>query len=312
MLTSVQITGRASHVLVSIALPVYNGEHFVGDAIESILSQDFTDFELVISDNASTDATGDICRRFLARDPRIRYVRNAQNIGIAGNFTQSFGLISGRYFKWMMADDMLAPGYLRACVEILAADSSIVLVTPKPVFVGEDGRTPLAYDADRGVFVGSYAGRPIESAAPYMADRPSERFRGVLLSMPGRAINNFGSGLMRSEIVQRHLPYGPYIGSDKVFLAGLSLHGKLAMIDESLFVWRHHKAQFSRMSRGDGTKALTGVARNGDAWQTRQVREYARTVMASPISRREKARCLLAITEKMVQGAVRQVSLRGL
>ncbi len=298
-------------MLVSIALPVYNGERFVGDAIESILSQDFAEFELVISDNASTDATGDICREYVNRDARVRYVRNAQNIGSAANFTQSFGLVSGRYFKWMAADDMLAVGYLRACVQILEEDPSVVLVTTKPTLVDEDGRTPLTYDASRGVFSGSYAGRPIETAAPYMGDRPSDRFRGVLLSMPGKAINNFGYGLMRSEFVRRQLPLGSYLGCDKVFLAGLSLHGKLAMVDESLFIWRHHKAQFSVMNHDDARKAIDPTERGGRAWRTSQVNAYARAVMASPISMGEKARCLFALTEKVVQGSMQQVLWRG-
>lgn len=304
-----QTAGRGSRALVSIALPVYNGERFVGDAIESILSQDFTDFELVISDNASTDATSEICRRFVERDPRVCYVRNAQNIGIAANFTQSFGLVSGRYFKWMAADDMLAPGFVRACVQTLESDPSIVLVTSKPTLVGEDGRTPLEYDAMRGVFVGSYVGLPIESAEPYMSERPSKRFRGVLMSMPGRAINNFAYGLMRSEFVLQTLPVGPYIGGDKVFLAGLSLHGKLALIDESLFIWRHHEAQFSMMSPGDAAKAVARVASD---WRMSQVREYVRTVMVSPISMGEKARCLLTIIEKVFVGSMRQMFLRSL
>jgi glycosyltransferase involved in cell wall biosynthesis len=309
MSTPVQTAGRGSRALVSIALPVYNGERFVGDAIESILSQDFTDFELVISDNASTDATSEICRRFVERDPRVCYVRNSQNIGIAANFTQSFGLVSGRYFKWMAADDMLAPGYVQACVQILESDPSIVLVTSKPTLVGEDGRTPLQYDAIRGVFVGSYVGLPIESAEPYMTERPSKRFRSVLLSMPGRAINNFACGLMRSEFVLQNLPFGPYIGFDKVFLAGLSLHGKLALIDKPLFIWRHHKAQFSMMSGDDATKAVAPVARgNVRSWRMSQVRAYVRTAMASPISMGEKARCLLTIIEKVFQGSMRSLS----
>jgi hypothetical protein len=161
----------------------------------------------------------------------------------------------------------------------------------------------------RGVFVGSYVGLPIESAEPYMSERPSKRFRGVLMSMPGRAINNFAYGLMRSEFVLQTLPVGPYIGGDKVFLAGLSLHGKLALIDESLFIWRHHEAQFSMMSPGDAAKAVARVASD---WRMSQVREYVRTVMVSPISMGEKARCLLTIIEKVFVGSMRQMFLRSL
>jgi len=271
--------------------------------------RDCEDAGLVLFPPKNGDTTADSSNDQF-RDARVRYVRNAQNVGSAANFTQSFGLVSGSYFKRMAADDMLAAGYLRACVQILEEDPSVVLVTTKPTLVDEDGRTPLTYDASRGVFSGSYAGRPIETAAPYMADRPSDRFRGVLLSMPGKAINNFGQGLMRSEFVRRQLPLGSYLGWDKVFLAGLSLHGKLAMVNESLFIWRHHKEQFSMMNRDDARKAID-PAEDGRAWRTSQVKAYARAVMASPISMGEKARCLVALSEKVVQGSMQQVPWRG-
>src|SRR4051812_40201078 len=98
---------------VTIGMPVFNGARFLERAIDTTLSQDFTDFELVISDNASTDATEDICRSYLARDPRIRYERLPQNRGAAWNFGNVLVRAdpSSRYFKWSAADDEHAPNY---------------------------------------------------------------------------------------------------------------------------------------------------------------------------------------------------------
>src|SRR6266536_1939108 len=86
---------------VSIGLPVFNGERFVAEAIDSILAQTFEDFELIISDNASTDGTEEICRCYAEKDERIRFVRNRENYGAAFNFNQTFHLSSGGYFKWV-------------------------------------------------------------------------------------------------------------------------------------------------------------------------------------------------------------------
>lgn len=84
---------------VSIGLPVYNGEQYLAKALDSLLAQTFTDFEVIISDNASTDRTSEICAAYLERDPRIRYYRNQQNIGAAPNFNRTFELATGMYFK---------------------------------------------------------------------------------------------------------------------------------------------------------------------------------------------------------------------
>src|SRR5262245_52473779 len=94
---------------VSIGLAVYNGGQYLAQAIESILGQSYADFELIISDNASTDETETICRSYVARDERIRYSRNATNIGGARNENLTTTLARGRYFRWAAHDDYLEP-----------------------------------------------------------------------------------------------------------------------------------------------------------------------------------------------------------
>ena len=122
MLSPDRITGTYASPRVSIGMPVYNGADHVAKAIQAILSQTFEDFELVISDNASSDGTDQICRRYAALDPRIRYCRNDHNLGAAANYNRVFELARAEYFKWAAHDDLYAPEYLERCVAEL--DSS--------------------------------------------------------------------------------------------------------------------------------------------------------------------------------------------
>src|ERR1700730_7419804 len=100
---------------VAIGLPVHNGGNFLAAAIDSILAQSYGDFDLVISDNASTDDTEEICRAYARRDSRIHYIRQSTNVGAANNYNVSFRMSDSQYFKWAAHDDVLAPGFLGAC-----------------------------------------------------------------------------------------------------------------------------------------------------------------------------------------------------
>ncbi|TIR43005.1 MAG: glycosyltransferase family 2 protein, partial [Mesorhizobium sp.] len=131
---------RSKSPRVSLGMPVYNGENFVFEAIQSILKQDFDDFELVITDNASTDRTADICLEFARRDKRVRYVRNARNLGAGANFNRAFELSSGAYFKWCAHDDVLGSGFLMDCVRALDGDSRHVIAYPRLLGIDETGQ----------------------------------------------------------------------------------------------------------------------------------------------------------------------------
>ncbi len=124
---------------VSIGLPVYNGERHIGELITSVASQSFADFELIVSDNASTDSTGEICRDWASRDGRIRYFRNALNIGAAPNYHQVFRMARADLFKWSAHDDMLGPGFLDSCVAALGGDDRAVLAYTAARQVDGDG-----------------------------------------------------------------------------------------------------------------------------------------------------------------------------
>ncbi len=113
--------------LLSVGMPVYNGQNYLAFTIEAILSQSFTDFELIISDNGSTDETEAICRAYAAQDARIRYERVEENLGAAYNFNRVFELARGRYFKWAAHDDYFTADYFERCIQVLEQNPAVVL-----------------------------------------------------------------------------------------------------------------------------------------------------------------------------------------
>lgn len=115
--------------LVSFGLPVRNGAPTIAQAIESVLSQTFEDWELVISDNRSTDGTSEICASFAARDERIRHVTPDRDLSIHENFRMTFHHSRGAYFRWHGDDDWLEPHYAESTVAALARSPEAVLCT---------------------------------------------------------------------------------------------------------------------------------------------------------------------------------------
>ncbi|MCB1757108.1 MAG: glycosyltransferase family 2 protein [Gammaproteobacteria bacterium] len=128
----------SSQPLVSIGLPVYNGSNYIEKTIESILSQSYENFELIICDNASTDATASICERFVATDKRVSYFRQQKNLGASRNFNSTFEKASGKYFKWASHDDLLGPDNIRDCVEFLENHDDYVICWPHMDYIDEN------------------------------------------------------------------------------------------------------------------------------------------------------------------------------
>lgn len=125
---------------VSVCVPTYNYGRFLTDCIESILQQDFTDFELVITDDNSTDGTAELVGRFAAEDPRIRYIQNERRLGMNANIKRAADLARGRYIKMLCADDWIAPRCLSRMVELMEEHPNAVLGTSACIAADEDGR----------------------------------------------------------------------------------------------------------------------------------------------------------------------------
>jgi len=133
---------------VAIGVPVYNGERFVGATLDSLVAQTHEDLEIIVCDNASTDATEEIVRGYAARDPRVKYHRNAQNLGIAGNFNRVFELSRSPYFKWNMADDLSEPTLVERCLATLKEVPEAILAYAKARLIDEDGVPFKDHDDD--------------------------------------------------------------------------------------------------------------------------------------------------------------------
>jgi glycosyltransferase involved in cell wall biosynthesis len=206
---------------VSIGVPVYNGESFLKEALDSLLAQTYTDFELIISDNASTDGTEEICRMYASHDRRVRYYRNAKNVGVGPNFNRVFELSTGDYFKWASADDICKPEHLARCLIVLDSDETVVVAYPKTVFIDESGNVLDKNDP----------GWNLQSEAAH------ERLRYVIQA--SHWVNPH-YGLIRASALAKTRLIPTYPGGDYRFLAELSLRGKFVEIPERLFLRRIH------------------------------------------------------------------------
>ena len=211
---------------VSIGLPVYNGERYLEEAILSILAQTFGDFELIILDNASTDGTEGICRRYAAKDKRVRYTRNPENIGLFPNFNRVFELASGTYFKWAAHDDVCRPEFIERCVEALELDPGIVCSYPRVLTIDAEGHPTT----------------PAESRPEFESTKPHHRFRESLLLAEPHA----QAGLARTAALRKTQLFGAYPLADLVLLAELTLHGRFHEVPEHLFLHREHPARSVR------------------------------------------------------------------
>ena len=265
---------------VSIGLPVYNGENFLEAALVSLLNQTYEDFELIISDNASSDRTEDICRSYASKDKRIKYFRNDTNRGAIFNYNQVFELSSGEYFKWAAHDDVVADRFLEKAVSVLDRDPAVVICLSKVKFIDDRGAILERYNyRSRGLSI-----------------RASERFCDLVISTH---IVTEIFGLIRTSVLKRVGPQGGYVGSDRVMLGELALMGQFYEIPEYLFFHREHAKTASN---------LYSDPRLYDVWYAperanKYIRfpywklliEYLRSIRNAPLSGRERVRCYLGM-----------------
>lgn len=215
---------------VSVGMPVYNGERWISAAIDSILGQTYRDLELVICDNASTDATADICRAYAARDPRVRYYRNSTNVGVFENYNRVFRHAAGNYFKWASSNDICADRFIERCVEVLDTRTDVVLCCGRTALIGERVDEFQDYD-DR---------LDLQDASP------CTRLRKFLAEI---RLNNVFNGVVRAQALARTGLLRAYFSSDIALFAELAMRGKFVQLPERLF--------FRRMTADSATKLTT-------------------------------------------------------
>ena len=229
---------------LSVGLPVYNGEKYLAEAIDSLLGQTFEDFELIISDNASTDRTADICRRYAERDFRVRYIRQPKNIGLSPNHNFVVDEARGEFFKWAASDDLYGRELLRRCVDALDKNPDVVLAHAWTAAIDSQGNVTQAYDY------------------PLKTDSPSapERFRSFMFGSSGLfedperddhaliRVNNYGIlracdeyGVIRTQALREIRPHHSYHHEDRIVVIELLLRGSFCLVPDWLYFRRDHE-----------------------------------------------------------------------
>ena len=220
----------ATRPLVSIAVPTYNRAHLLPRALESLRAQRYPALEILVSDNGSSDDTPAVIAAASAGDPRVRGVRNAQNVGPTENFNRSRAACRGAVVGWLGDDDRLDPDYVACCVAALEADPGVVLATGRIVY--EDDAGPV------------YEGRRVEVDDP-------DPVRRVLDYLGAVKDNGTFYGLTPRWAADAVSPMRAEMANDFVLLAELAFLGRFRTVDA---VAVHRRV-------GGSTTSLFNVAR---------------------------------------------------
>jgi glycosyltransferase involved in cell wall biosynthesis len=268
--------GHTRTPLISVGLPVYNGEDFIAKAIDSVLAQTVTDLELIICDNASTDATEAICRSYVERDPRVQYLRNEKNLGVSPNFNRAFRESTGEFFKWITHDDAIESTCFEKSIAALRHDSRAMLVHSTVHLIDHHDQTIELYDTGMH-----------RQTDP----RQSVRF-GEMILKPHQCLEC--DGVMPREMLGRTALYGSFPGADRALLTEISLVGPFIRLDEPLFLTREHPSRFRRaQTTPDARLATYDSSRAGQkvigTWE--MYRDYRRMVRDQVTDPRERRAC---------------------
>jgi glycosyltransferase involved in cell wall biosynthesis len=272
---------------VSFAIPVRNGGSFLGRALDSLLAQDFDDFEIVVCDNASTDKTPEVMQRYAERDPRVRCILNEEDIGQIENFNRVYELSRGEFFRWMGADDWLEPAYARKCVAVLDTRPDAVGVTTQWRFRDDAGRV-------RSIDV---AGPRVDAPTPYQRLCLTLR----LLQNPQALLFDPIYSLIRREALQRTglLPINPW--TDRLLAVELCLLGSFCHLDDCLSTrraaferWKQRLPRYhERLGRKRGHRVMLYIG-------------CAKIVHRAPLSAEQKLGCFGAIFAFWLRDDVRR------
>lgn len=265
---------------VTIGLPVYNGSRFLTQTIDSILNQTYPDFQLIISDNGSTDETAAICESYANRDPRITFIRSHENKGGAWNYNHVFSLAKSPYFKWAAHDDILEPTFLEYCLKALIKNQKAVLAYTNTVIIDENG----------------YHLRHLNYSLDLTSNSPSIRFRNYLKFFSN--VVNFHCnpifGLMRTEILRKTPLIGTYPGSDRILLGNLAILGSFEKVPENLFLRRDHSGRAMYTHNNMRAQAAWFDPNNKPKFifpRWRWLWEYLKAINSASIKTHEKLSC---------------------
>jgi glycosyltransferase involved in cell wall biosynthesis len=200
-------------------MPAYNAEAWLASALESLQKQTFDDFELIVSDNASTDGTVQIAQAFAKNDSRIRVLRHDRNVGANGNYRAVLMAANADLFKWAAVNDLCAPRFLELCVDALDKDMDAVLAYPRTLLFEDSESDAVGYEHDFDL----------------ASNDRAERFEKLLAVM---RLNNAMNGVVRRRVLLRALPLGNFRNADILLMCELALLGRYVLVDEPLFYRR--------------------------------------------------------------------------
>ena len=282
---------------LTIGLPVYNGRSYLSEALDALLDQTYTDFELIISDNASTDGTEEICRRYVAMDPRIRYIRQPRNIGAAPNHNVVVNEARGELFKWAAHDDLYSPDLLERCIAALDGHPEVVLASCLSVMIDGAGKSTEP--------VTDY---PVATDSP----RPSERFASVLFGRGG----DDDYGVIRTEVLRRTPLTGSHYHSDRTLVAELALQGPFHRIPETLYFRRDLPDRAGTPQQSVRSWCVTHDPRRADHLRHPTIRllgeyvwAFADAIRRAPLAPADKRRCYGVLADYL-SDRIRPGSLR--
>ena len=261
---------------LSIGLPVYNGENYLAESLDALLGQSFEDFELIISDNASTDGTAAISRRYERLDSRVRYVRQPRNVGLAPNHNILVEQARGELFKWASHDDLYGRELLERCVVALDANPHVVLAHSWTAMIDGSGVVTEAIEY------------PLATASLHVPTR----FRSLLFDSGG----DDDGGVIRTSTLRRVARKNSFHHADRTIIAELSLHGAFHQVPEWMYFRRDHPERAERACPTTRTRCANMDPRRADRLRHPTVRLYGEYVWAyisairnaplSPVDRR--------------------------
>lgn len=269
---------------VTIGIPVYNGEKYLAAAIDSVLAQTYTDFELIISDNASNDATPAIALDYAARDERVRYSRNQKNIGAARNYNRLVDLAQGEYFKWLASDDVIAPGYIQWCVAALDAERRAVAAYTRGAGIDEQGA------------IIKYAQHPVPMEEQLDPVKRFELFRERSGFSAWPMLYIFA--MMRTNVLRTTRLQGSFMGSDNSCIYEMLFRGCFVEVPQPLSFFRQHAGSFSSFANNAKARATffngKGGRFNALMGYRRLYVEYLIDLARAPLTPVQKLRLLWA------------------
>jgi len=269
--------------LVSVGVPVYNGEKYLAQALSSLVQQTHRDLEVIVSDNGSTDRTQEIAREFVSDDPRVRYYRQPFNLGAAGNYNFTLAQARGDYFMWTAHDDVRHARFLELAIKAFSNNPSASCVFSRSASIDSHG--DLRHEMRR--------------PDDLINENAARRMRAVLASRhPGLVI----FGLMPRDLLVRTGQHGDYPGADRVLAVELALAGKLVELPEVMFFNRDHPDRYVRIKSRAGSSASLQEAwwdpGRADrlvfpAWS--RLRGYLHAIGQAPVTGGDRLRCYGAL-----------------